>query len=56
MLFNRNPFCQASSDAPDLLKLIEKENLGDIFAIERATLLYDISWFTVKNYRSLHPR
>lgn len=38
------------------LDLVGKEIPGDVFAIERATTLYNISWFALKGYRSKETR
>ncbi|OVA03751.1 Peptidase C50 [Macleaya cordata] len=35
-----------------LLEFIGKESQGDVFAIEHAAILYNISWFSLKNYRT----
>ncbi|XP_077213689.1 separase isoform X2 [Tasmannia lanceolata] len=56
LLFNREPLCQISSNIVDMLELIGKENPGDIFAVERAAILYNLSWFSVKNCLSVHSR
>ncbi|XP_058089660.1 separase [Magnolia sinica] len=56
VLFNRNPFCQSYSDNLDMLEFIGKENPGDIFAVERAEILYNICWLSVKNSHPVHPR
>ncbi|KAI3912246.1 hypothetical protein MKW98_012057 [Papaver atlanticum] len=53
-LANRNiqdGTCPATLQA-NLLEFIEKASQGDVFAIERATVLYHISWFSLKNYHS----
>ncbi|KAI3841547.1 hypothetical protein MKX03_023861 [Papaver bracteatum] len=53
-LANRNMqdgTCPATLQA-NLLEFIEKASQGDVFAIERATVLYHISWFSLKNYHS----
>ncbi|KAF9590960.1 hypothetical protein IFM89_000505 [Coptis chinensis] len=50
MLFNRKSFCETySCPRPLLLEFIGKESQGDVFAIERAAILYNLSWFALKN-------
>ncbi|KAF9608453.1 hypothetical protein IFM89_009819 [Coptis chinensis] len=50
MLFNRKSFCETySCPRPLLLEFIGKESQGDVFAIERAAILYNLSWFSLKN-------
>ncbi|XP_043718262.1 separase-like isoform X1 [Telopea speciosissima] len=57
-LFARKPFCQTYSGTSHslLLGFIGKEIPGDCFAIERAAVLYNICWISVKNYNSEHTR
>ncbi|XP_042511471.1 separase isoform X2 [Macadamia integrifolia] len=57
-LFGRKPFCQTYSCTSHslLLDFIGKEIPDDCFSIERAAVLYNICWFSVKNYHSEHTR
>ncbi|KAF6164599.1 hypothetical protein GIB67_032827 [Kingdonia uniflora] len=58
LMVNVRPFTGSSSAAPLslLLKFIEKERQGSIFSIERAAILYNMSWFSVKNHSQENPR
>ncbi|XP_065870788.1 separase isoform X2 [Euphorbia lathyris] len=58
VLVSRNPFTQTDSPVSFtfLLDLVGREFAGDVFAIERATLLYNICWFSLKNYQSKDNR
>lgn len=58
VLFSRNSFCHAhSSLSPKfLLDLIGKEFSGDVFAVERAAILYNICWLSLKDYHSKKTR
>ncbi|PIA65622.1 hypothetical protein AQUCO_00100851v1 [Aquilegia coerulea] len=50
MLFDRKPFSETYLGSHSvLLGLIGKERPGDVFAIERASILYNLSWFCLKN-------
>ncbi|KAJ4962506.1 hypothetical protein NE237_022445 [Protea cynaroides] len=53
-LFDRKPYSGTSDSL--LLDFIGKEIPGDCFTIERAAVLYNICWFSVKNYHSEHIR
>ncbi|PIA27894.1 hypothetical protein AQUCO_07400019v1 [Aquilegia coerulea] len=53
MLFDRKPFCETYlSSHSHLLELFGKERQGDVFAIECASILYNLSWFCLKNIDS----
>ncbi|XP_058007009.1 separase isoform X2 [Hevea brasiliensis] len=54
ILVSRNPFKQTYTPASlsFLLDLVGREFSGDVFAIERAALLYNICWFSLKGYYS----
>lgn len=58
VLFSRNSFCHTHSSLPPtlLLDLIGKEFSGDVFAVERAAVLYNICWLTLKDYHSKKTR
>lgn len=58
LLFMRDPYRQkhSLSSYPFFTNLIEKESLGDIFTIERAVILHDMSVFFVKNCLSENSR
>ena len=58
VLMSRNPFSYASSCVqPDfLLDLIGKEIPGNVFSVEHAAIIYNICWFSLKNYRSEDTR
>ncbi|KAG8650212.1 hypothetical protein MANES_07G013200v8 [Manihot esculenta] len=58
VLFSRNPFNQTYAPASFsfLLDLVGREFSGDVFAIERAALLYNICWFSLKGYCSKDNR
>ncbi|WCJ18437.1 hypothetical protein M5689_000788 [Euphorbia peplus] len=53
VLVTRNPFTQTHSPVSFtfLLDLVGREFDGDVFAIERAALLYNICWFSLQNYQ-----
>ncbi|XP_011657385.1 separase isoform X3 [Cucumis sativus] len=50
---SRNLFFQAHYviEPTVLLELIGKEVHGDVFAVERASVLYEICWFSLKRYK-----
>ncbi|KAK9095991.1 hypothetical protein Sjap_021488 [Stephania japonica] len=55
IILNKKPICGANcsilwNDCPECLELIGKESMGDGFLIERATVLYHIARFSLKNY------
>ena len=51
VLVSRNPFFSYSSIQPAILiDLMGKDIPGDSFALERAMILYNICWVTLKNY------
>ncbi|KAJ0007712.1 hypothetical protein Pint_29731 [Pistacia integerrima] len=54
VLFSGNSFCHTHSSLPPtfLLDLIGKEYSGDVFAVERAAVLYNICWLSLKDYHS----
>jgi len=52
VLVSRNPFTHACIPFTFLLDLVGKELPGDVFSIERAAVLYDISWCSLKSYYS----
>lgn len=52
VLVSRNPFTHARIPFTFLLDLVGKELPGDVFSIERAAVLYDISWCSLKSYSS----
>ncbi|XP_061982544.1 separase [Populus nigra] len=52
VLVSQNPFTHARIPFTFLLDLVGKELPGDVFSIERAAVLYDISWFSLKSYSS----
>ncbi|XWS62549.1 hypothetical protein CRYUN_Cryun06bG0020800 [Craigia yunnanensis] len=58
VLVSRNTFAQPCSSAHGtfLLDLIGREILGDVFAVERAAILYSIGWITVNNFYSKDTR
>ncbi|CBI23880.3 unnamed protein product, partial [Vitis vinifera] len=58
VLISRNPFSYGSSYVrPNfLLDLIGKEIPGDVFSVEHAAIIYNICWFSLKNYRSQDTR
>ncbi|WJX81047.1 separase [Trifolium repens] len=58
MLFGRNPFCYKFSSIPlDCFhKMVAKEIPGDVFAIERAEIVYSICWHYLKCYNSKFTR
>ncbi|KAF8411822.1 hypothetical protein HHK36_004381 [Tetracentron sinense] len=58
VLVNRNPFCRTYSSILQsvLLDFIGKEIPGNIFSFERASILYNICWFSLKNYHSERKR
>ncbi|GLT85957.1 hypothetical protein SLE2022_041220 [Rubroshorea leprosula] len=58
VLVSRNPISQSYSTVhiTFLLDLIGKEFSGDAFAIERAAILYIMSWFSLKTFHSKDTR
>ncbi|XP_047307638.1 separase [Impatiens glandulifera] len=58
VLVNRNAFSVYSPVVlvGTLLDLVEKDIPEDPFAIERATILYDLTWFILRNYPLKHAR
>ncbi|XP_038885485.1 separase isoform X3 [Benincasa hispida] len=52
ILVSRNLFFQAHGaiEPSVLLNLVGKEVHADVFAVERASLLYNICWFSLKSY------
>lgn len=54
VLVSRNPFHLTTSSITltSLLDIIGKEISGDVFSIERAELLYNISWLSLSSLRS----
>ncbi|XP_015580756.1 separase [Ricinus communis] len=58
VLVSRNPFTQSYSAVSHtfLLDLVGTEYSGDVFAVERAALLFDICWFSLKSYHSKDNR
>lgn len=57
-LFGRNPFCHTFSSIPvdSFHQLVAKEIPGDVFAIERAEIVYSICWHSLKCYHSEYMR
>ncbi|XP_020532873.1 separase isoform X2 [Jatropha curcas] len=55
---SQNSFTQTYSTVSltFLLDLVERELCGDVFAIERAALLYNLCWFFLKSYSSKDSR
>lgn len=47
---------QCSVPVPLLLDLVGKETEGDGLRIERAAVLYNISWFSLKSYHTQNTR
>lgn len=58
VLVSRNPFCPITSTVPltSLLDLMGKEIPGDVFCVERAEVLLNISWLSLKSYCSKETR
>lgn len=60
VLVSRNPSGQihTNSSVPltSLLDIFGKEIAGDVFAVERAVLLYNICWYSLKSYPSKDTR
>ncbi|KAM1392417.1 hypothetical protein ACFX2I_019995 [Malus domestica] len=58
VLVSRNPFCPITSTVPltSLLDLMGKEIPGDVFCVERAEVLLNISWSSLKSYCSKETR
>jgi hypothetical protein len=58
VLVSRNPFGHTCPSVPltSLLDYIGKEIVGDAFTVERAEILYNICWFSLKNYHSKDTR
>ncbi|KAL5787518.1 hypothetical protein ACOSP7_004467 [Xanthoceras sorbifolium] len=52
VLISRNPFSHTyfSVSPNSLLDLIGQQFSGDVFAVERAVILYNISWFSLKGH------
>ncbi|KAH9685963.1 Separase [Citrus sinensis] len=58
VLLCRNSFSHTDSSLPVtvLLDLIGKEYSEDVFAVERAGVLYNLCWFSLKGYCSMKSR
>jgi len=58
VLLSRNSFGYVDSSVPPtfLLDFIGKEISGDAFTIERAAILFNIAWFSLKSYHSKDTR
>ncbi|KAJ1434987.1 SEPARIN core domain [Sesbania bispinosa] len=58
VLVSRNPFCHTFSSIPlDYFHhLVAKEIPGDVFAIERAEIVHEICWHSLKHYHSKSTR
>lgn len=58
VLLCRNSFCHTDSSLPltVLLDLIGKEYSEDVFAVERAGVLYNFCWLSLKVYHSKKSR
>ncbi|XP_010908769.2 separase isoform X2 [Elaeis guineensis] len=58
VFFSTKPFSQSCHGIPDchLIELIVNENSSDAFSIERAALLYHMSWLLLKDCLTEHPR
>ncbi|XP_058760955.1 separase-like [Vicia villosa] len=58
LLFGRNTFCHSFSSIPldSFHQLVAKEIPGDVFAIERAEIVYSICWYSLKCYHSKFTR
>jgi separase len=58
VLVSGNPFGHTCSSVPltSLLDYIGKEIAGDAFTVERAVILHNICWFSLKNYHSKDTR
>ncbi|KAJ7968102.1 separase [Quillaja saponaria] len=52
VLTSRNSFSHSSSSVSltCLLGLVGKDIAGDVFTVERAAILYDLCWFSLKSY------
>lgn len=57
ILVRRNPFCLTTSSIPltSLLDLMAKEIPEDVLSVERAEILYNICWLSLKS-RSKNTR
>lgn len=58
VLVSRNPFYPMPSSIPldYFLHLVAREIPGDVFTIERAEIVHDICWYSLKNYHSKFAR
>lgn len=58
VLVSRNPFYPMPSSIPlDYFHhLVAREIPGDVFTIERAEIVHDICWYSLKNYHSKFAR
>ncbi|KAL3620880.1 hypothetical protein CASFOL_035792 [Castilleja foliolosa] len=58
ILFSRNSICSkhSSDSLVSLIESIGKDFPGDTLAVERASLLYYICWFTLKSYPNQRSR
>ncbi|XP_020573851.1 separase-like [Phalaenopsis equestris] len=56
VLFDGEPCFDANFHGCDLnlFKLMGDNNIGDIFSVERAALLYNMSWFFLKDFHPEH--
>lgn len=58
VLVSQNPFDCTYTRFPlnFMLDLVGKELSGDVFAVERAAILYNLCWFSLKTYCSKDNR
>ncbi|KAL1336318.1 hypothetical protein HN51_030706 [Arachis hypogaea] len=58
VLASRNPFYQTFSSIPldYFVLMVPKEIPGDVFTIERAEIVYEICWYSLKGYHSKAAR
>lgn len=56
MMFNSKSFRFYETSDSSLIHLLMDETLGDFFRMERAAVLYNMSWFCLRNCTSENPR
>ncbi|CAL9041755.1 unnamed protein product [Musa banksii] len=56
VMFNWKSLKHCGMPDSSLIECVVDESLGDFFRIERAAVLYNMSWYSLKNIISEHPR
>ena len=56
VLFKSNRFSHNQPSVSQLLEFIGKEATRDVFAIDRAVILYNLCWLSLRNYHCTESR